>query len=81
MQVYLPHTFELIEDKKHAYLREISKSVYGDPIPAIGMALVEEFPDEQERWKFGEAAKCDFQNSGLPLYTIVYPTQQINAKC
>jgi len=50
---------------------DAAMSVYADPIPAVGMVLAMEFPDETERREFGEATKREFVQSNYPLYTKV----------
>ena len=50
---------------------DAAMSVYADPIPAVGMALIPEFPDETERREFGEAVKNEVVQSKYPLYAKV----------
>ena len=43
-------------------------SVYAEPIVILGMALTEDFPDEEERKEFAEKVQKEFMTSNYPAY-------------
>jgi hypothetical protein len=47
-------------------------SVYGEPIGALAMTLEDDFPDFEERQKFGEMIKKEFMTAKYPMYVKMY---------
>lgn len=47
-------------------------SVYGEPVAALAMTLEDDFPDVEERQKFGEMIKKEFMTSKYPMYVKMY---------
>jgi hypothetical protein len=46
--------------------------VYGEPVAALAMTLEDDFPDLEERQKFGEMIKKEFMTSKYPMYVKMY---------